>query len=65
MHREQSKNYFENKITTQPFNPATPAAPQLAVPVPDTPQSSADLSDLAIMTTYERPFVRLAIVTLQ
>ena len=58
MNTEQSKNYFENKITEQPFNSATPAAPQLAVPVPDTTQSPAALSDLAMITTYERPFVR-------
>lgn len=58
MNREKSKNYFENKITAQPFENATNNQQQ-AVPVPDITQSpSGGIAD-PIYQTKEKPFVSL------
>ena len=58
MNRENSKNYFENKITSQPFENAANNNQQQAVPVPDITQSPGGIAD-PIYQTKERPFVSL------
>eukprot|EP00800_Vazella_pourtalesii_P015353 TRINITY_DN4112_c0_g2_i1.p1 TRINITY_DN4112_c0_g2~~TRINITY_DN4112_c0_g2_i1.p1 ORF type:complete len:189 (+),score=33.64 TRINITY_DN4112_c0_g2_i1:44-610(+) len=66
MNREKSKNYFENKITAQPFENATnkQQQQQQAVPVPDITQSpSGGIAD-PIYQTKEKPFKIIAGVTL-
>ena len=55
MNREKSKNYFENKITTQPFENAANNNQQ-AVSVPDITQSPGGVAD-PIYQTKEKPFV--------
>ncbi|KAI6656547.1 hypothetical protein LOD99_1342 [Oopsacas minuta] len=60
MNREQSKSYFENKITAQPFEQANT---QPTVTVPDITQPSSATADLTIYQTNERPFKIFAGIT--